>query len=557
MKNVSRFARGVSLLSIVFSAACSHSGVVTSPASAASAISGNPVVPSGDWPGYNRTLAGDRFSPLTEIDRTNVAQLKQICSYSLPEVTSLQTGPLVIGGTMYFTTDTISYAIDGSTCVERWRKVRHSPTPSSLGVNRGFAYMNGRLFRGTSDAHVIALDAADGHTLWDVPLDIAGPGVTVPMAPIAWNGMVFVGNAGGDIVGVTGHVYALDASEGHTIWRFDVVPAGGPARATWDVAPNHPLSGGAFWTSFTLDEPNGLLYVPAGNPAPDFDLAIRRGGNLYSNSVIALDARTGKLVAYNQIVKNDAHDWDVDSPPALFTTRSGRSFVASSNKDGQLSVLARDGLATARGSAANPGSALPLQWQMPTTTRSNVDVPLSRDRKTHFCPGIQGGTEWNGAAFNPQLNTLYAGAVDWCGSVQLAKDSTGPAPAPGQYWFGSETPLPEILDPPAQAKGWLTAFDADNGSVRWKFAAPKPILAAVTPTAGGLVFAADMGGTLYAFDAATGQPIWQLATGQSAGGGIVTYTAGGRQLIGVASGMKSPTWPGGAESSHILVFGLR
>src|SRR5215212_8552905 len=147
------------------------------------------AVPAGDWPTFNRTLAGDRFSPLAEIDRSNVGRLGVVCRYALPEVTALQTGPVVVGGVMYFTTDTISYAIDASTCAERWKAVRHSPTPNRLAVNRGAAYMNGRLFRGTSDAHVIALDAADGHTVWDVMLDVAGRGVTVPMAPTAWNGM--------------------------------------------------------------------------------------------------------------------------------------------------------------------------------------------------------------------------------------------------------------------------------------------------------------------------------------------------------------------------------
>ena len=113
------------------------------------------------------------------------------------------------------------------------------------------------------------------------------------------------------------------------------------------------------------------------------------------------------------------------------------------------------------------------------------------------------------------------------------------------------------MDPPANAKGWLTAFDAENGAVRWKFAAPRPILAGVTPTAGGVVFAADLGGTLYAFDAANGAVLWQTATGQSMGGGIVSYLAGGRQLIGVAAGMKSPIWPGGSSASQIVVYGLR
>jgi len=120
---------------------------------------------AGDWPSYNRTLAGDRFSPLSDINRSNVAQLKSVCVYTLPEVTSLQTGTIVVGGTMFFTTDTISYAIDAASCVEKWKQVRHSASPSRLAVHRGFAWMNGRLFRGTSDAHALAMDAADGHVI--------------------------------------------------------------------------------------------------------------------------------------------------------------------------------------------------------------------------------------------------------------------------------------------------------------------------------------------------------------------------------------------------------
>ena len=127
----------------------------------------------------------------------------------------------------------------------------------------------------------------------------------------------------------------------------------------------------------------------------------------------------------------------------------------------------------------------------------------------------------------------------------------------GDKILGAETPMTQMMPAPDQARGWLTSFDAENGSVRWKYQAQHPILAAVTPTAGGLVFAADMGGNLFALDASTGRVLWQTNSGQSTGGGIVTYVAGGRQLVGVASGMKSPVWPGGASQSRILVLGLR
>ena len=307
--------RGAVMTSAIILSACTSPPIVQPPAVP---VAVNP----GDWPAYNRTLSGDRFSPLAEINAANVAQLRTICAYTLPEVTSLQTGPIVVNGTMFFTTDTISFAIDASNCVEKWRSVRHSETPSYLGVNRGFAYMDGKLFRGTSDVHAIALDAADGHVVWDRVLDVKGPGVSVPMAPIAANGLVYIGNAGGDIATVTGHVYALAAGDGHVVWKFDAVPSS--ARSTW-LNPRLPISGAAYWTSFTLDVPNAILYVPTGNPAPDFDVELRKGDNLYANSVIALSSRSGRMLAWNQLVKRDAHDWDVDSPPALVTTRSGRA----------------------------------------------------------------------------------------------------------------------------------------------------------------------------------------------------------------------------------------
>ena len=519
----------------------------------AAALTGAPSSTT-DWPAYNRTLAGDRFSPLAAINRTNVARLRQICTFTLPEVTSLQTGPLVVNGTMYFTTDTISYAIDAATCARKWVRVRHSASPSALAVNRGFAYLDGRLFRGTSDAHVLAMDAADGRVLWDHVIDERAPGVTIPMAPIAANGLVFVGNAGGDQVGVTGHVYALDARDGHVAWKFDVVPDSGPARATW-TNPKLPVSGGAFWTSFTLDSVRGILYVPAGNPAPDFDVERRTGDNLYTNSVIAIDAATGRMLGWNQLVKRDAHDWDVDAPPILVATRGGRSLVASANKNGLLSVLDRSAVAKPAAPAGAPAE-LPLVWEKPVTTRLNVDAPLSRDSAVRFCPGIVGGVEWNGPAWHPGLNLLYVGAVDWC--VRLKVEPTdAPVPELGKTWLAAATPQAEMFDPASEARGWITAFDADSGTVRWRHQTPKPILAAVMPTAGGILFAGDLGGTLYALDAETGQVLWQAATGQSTGGGIITYLAGGRQLVGVASGMKSPVWPGAADRSRILVFGVR
>jgi PQQ-dependent dehydrogenase (methanol/ethanol family) len=513
-----------------------------------------PAAHAADWPAYNRTLAGDRYSPLAEITTANVGQLELRCEYTLPEVVSFQTGPLVIDGTMYFTSFEGSYAIDAATCKEKWSHHDKNPGPAGLAVNRGFAYLDGRLFRGTADSHVIALDAADGHELWNHALDVEGPGISIPMAPIAADGRVYVGNAGGDTVGVTGHVFALDARDGHVIWRFDVVPAEGRARRTW-TNPRLPISGGAFWSSFTLDEAKGILYVPAGNPAPDFDTLDRTGEGLYADSVIAIDASTGRLLGYNQLVKHDSHDWDVDSAPTLATTRAGRRIIASANKDGLLSILDRSGIDRSTAPTGDEAPVIPLLSQTPTTTRENADTPLSRDHAVHFCPGMGGGTEWNGAAYSPRTNSLFVGAVDLCARVQIVHELK--VPSTGQVWFGSSGSMAQMIDPNSTARGWLTAFDAENGRVRWKFKAPHPIVAGVTPTRGNLVFAADLGGDVFAFDQRNGHVLWHTTTGQSIGGGLVVYRAGGRELLGVASGMKSFAWPGSTNTSRILVYGLR
>ena len=546
------------LLSLVFCslAACGgdsspDSGNSVSAGAGTSTI-GQPATAAADWPAYNRTLAGDRFSPLDEIDRGNVADLVPVCSYSLPRVTGLQTGPIVISGTMYFTTEDHSFAIDAATCEEKWSVEHTLERRSPLAVHRGFAYSDGRLFRGLNDGHILALDPEDGSTIWESRIDIDLPGVSMPMAAIAGNGLVFIGHAGGDQTGVTGHAFAFDAEDGSMVWRFEVVPDDESVLATWPNRDRYPITGGAFWTSFALDAERNVLYMPAGNPAPDFDVEARGGDNLYTNSLLAIDAATGNLLGYNQIVKGDNHDWDVNSPPVVATTRTGRPIIASANKDGLLSVLDRTQLASDSPASSDLSARLPIVFQAPTTTRENVDVPLSRTEPVRFCPGALGGSEWNGAAFHPGLNLLYTGTVDWCSTVQLQAEPE--VPGPGVIWFGSAPG--DMQDPRENAKGWLRAFDADSGSVRWQYEASTPVLAGVTPTAGGLVFSADLEGQLRAFDADNGAILWEYDLGQATGGGIISYSTGGQQRIAVATGMNSPIWITTAEDSRIEVFGL-
>ncbi len=509
----------------------------------------------GDWLTYNRTYNSERYSPLKQITTANVKQLHLLHTFNLgKDVSSMQTGPVVINGVMYFTTDTVTYAIDASTGALKWKQVRPVEKPGGYGANHGVAYLDGKLFRGASDAHVFALNAADGKILWDVPLDIAGPGVVIPMAPLAWNGMLFIGNAGGDNAGISGHIYAMDVNDGHVIWKYNTVPESGPARETWPAAAKGiPISGGAFWTSISLDTQNGVLYVPAGNPAPDFDTEIRENGEeLYSNCVIALDTKTGRMLGYIQLVKNDNHDWDVDSGPALITTKDGKQIIASANKNGLLSVIDRSAITNQSG-VADSASSLKLLYAVPTTTRENTDVPLSREKFVRFKPGTLGGSEWNGAAYSPPLDLIYTGTDDWATSVKLFPlDSAKMMPPTGDNLFGGTMKF----DPPENAKGWVTAFNAKDGSVKWKYQSPAPIVAGVTPTAGGLLFTADQNGDVYGFDASNGKILWKSNTGVPNGGGVITYSVNGKQYLAVAAGMKAVLWPKQSKESKIVIYGL-
>ncbi len=518
------------------------------------AVTGSAQSQAGDWPTYSGELTATRFSPLTEVTKANAAKLRRVCTYETGETTAFQTGPIEVQGVLYFTTYNTTFALDASTCALKWKHSRPGPA-GGLGVNRGLAYADGKLFRGTGDARVFALDAATGKPGWDVSIGDHEKGESVAMAPIAWNGMVFAGNAGGDNFAVTGRIYGLSAADGHKIWQFDVVPTSGPARDTWkNVTAQNPPTGGATWTTYSLDPQTGVLWVCTGNVAPDFLFALHPGDNLYTTSVLALDAKTGKLLGYVQPVKQDFHDWDMTAAPALIRTRGGRLLAAAAGKDGILYGIDRANI-SASGKA--PEAPLKIVFSTPVTTRLNVTTPLSTTAVTRFCPGVSGGTEWNGPGFSPASNLLFVNATDWCTSVKVAAAATAKGKA-GAAWSGSGEPEHPFgsNDPQEKWGGWLTAVDADSGRVRWKYKSPTPLVAAVTPTAGGLVFTGDLNGDVLALDGDNGNVIWRDATSAAIGGGVISYQAGGHQRIAVAAGMTSRVWPVKPAAARIVIYGL-
>jgi alcohol dehydrogenase (cytochrome c) len=499
---------------------------------------------AADWLTYNRTLEGHRGSPLADIDTGNVAGLHPVCTFPLGERASFQSGPVVVGGTMYVTTVERTWAIDAATCALRWRhEYRYHPRPDfDIKVNRGVAYLSGRIYRGANDGRVYALDAYTGEELWSAVVGDVDKGETFPAAPIAWNGLVFIGNAGGDNFGVTGRMMALDAGSGGIVWSTELVADAGNAARTWPPATEQiPRGGGATWTSYALDTLTGGLFVATGNAAPDFLREARPGSNLHTYSVVELDARLGTIRRARQLLREDVHDWDLASAPSLVTTAGGRRMIFQAGKDGHVYALDRESGA--------------IVWRTAVTHRENVDAPLTAEG-TRFCPGVNGGVEWNGPAYSREAGAVFVNGIDWCTTVKIEPLSELEGKE-GLPWTGSSELRHPFGVPDSVRSGWVTALDAETGAIRWRFRSPTPMVAGVTPTAGGLVFTGDLHGDVLALDAATGAVRWRWSTSLPIGGGVITYRAGGRQYVAVAAGMHAPvTWQLESPPAELMVFAV-
>jgi len=315
-----------------------------------------------------------------------------------------------------------------------------------------------------------------------------------------------------------------------------------PPPSSWENDPQFPISGGGTWTSYSLDPKSGLIYIPGGNPSPDFVKDFRKGPNLYTGSVVVLDARTGEYRRHFQLVERDFHDWDVSGAPALFSNGNGDAVMAVAPKDGHLYVI---DLKTGK-----------RRFRMPMTTIANVDVPLTQEG-VRFCPGSQGGAEWNGPAYNPQNKTIVVGEVDWCSSVRTDSKQVLQSVSLGQPWSGSSRDGFGIQDDVSKWAGWVSATDAASGTRKWQFKAPYPILGGVTPTAGRLVFVGDMGGSLYALDADSGAELWSSKLGGAIAGGVISYDTGAGQRVAVAVGMTSPIWPTAKVTAKVVILGRK
>jgi glucose dehydrogenase len=340
---------------------------------------------STNWLMYNGDYSSQRYAALDAINKDNVASLHKVCSFELGTAGTLQSGPVVSGGTVYVTTQRDTVALDASTCRLQWRSTYKPSETEVWNTNRGVAIADGKLYRGTQDAHLIALDATTGKQLWNIKAGDPKTGLFLSASPIVWNGLVYIGTAGADW-GQKARMMAFSTTDGHRVWNFDLIPTGGEAGAqTWGKASTASTGGGSTWTSYSLDTKAGLIYVPVGNPAPDFSGDYRPGANLYTDSLVVLDAKTGALKWYYQLIPHDVHDYDLAAPPALVDTPAGKELAVIAGKDCTLRALDR---ATGK-----------LVYQSAVCQRSNTNVPPTPNG-TRVCPGWIGGVEWNGPAYD-------------------------------------------------------------------------------------------------------------------------------------------------------------
>jgi alcohol dehydrogenase (cytochrome c) len=490
-----------------------------------------------NWLYASKDYAGQRFVELAQITPKNAGQLRAACIYRSNNAGATQTNPLVYKGVMYLTIDKATVAIDATTCRERWTYNWEQKGAILSPANRGAALKDGRLVRGTADGYLIALDMARGTLLWSQKIADAKNSQYLSMPPLIYDDLVIYGPAGADW-GAKNWIGAFKLATGEQVWRFNLIPdAGEPGADSWTDPKAREHGGGSLWTPLSLDAKQGVLYVPVGNPAPDFYPDVRPGTNLYTNSAVALDIKTGKLLWYKQFGPNDANDRDLSQVSPLFSaTVKGkpRNLLTVSGKDGLLRMVDRD--------------SHDVLYELPITTRTDFDkVPVVGG--VHGCPGLLGGMEWNGPAYNPATRTLYVATVDWCGTFTKT-DKPPEFTENAHYYGGAVTP-----DPREQARGWLQAIDATTGKLRWKRQWPTPLVAGVTATSGGMLFTGDLNSDFLAIDASNGKTLYQFNTGGSIGGGVISYEIGGKQYVATTSGVVSGFF-GGSGTSAIIVFAL-
>jgi PQQ-dependent dehydrogenase (methanol/ethanol family) len=504
----------------------------------------------GSWPAYDGSLSGNRFSPLNQIDTRSVERLAPKWIFPLPGAPrALEVTPVVVDGVMYVTCVNEAYALDARNGREIWHYSRPR-TPglagdAASGINRGVAVLGDRVFMVSDNAHLFALHRFTGQLLWEVEMADSHRNYGSTSAPLAVNDLVVAGVSGGD-EGVRGFLDAYKASTGERVWRFWTIPgAGEPGSETWSGrALEHGC--GSTWLTGTYDPEARLLYWPTGNPCPDYNGDERKGDNLYTASVVALDPATGKLKWHYQFTPHDLHDWDATETPVLVDARfrgTPRKLLLQGNRNGFFYVLDR---LTGQFLLAEP-FVRKITWASGIGPDGRPQLLPGNEPTVEgqlVCPAVAGAANWPSSAYNPSTGLFYMFAEESC-NIYSKNDEWWEA---GKSFYGGGTRRAPGGSGPSGPDGkFLKAIDIQTGKTAWEIPdIGGGILASgIMATAGGLIFYGDGNGAFVAADAANGKLLWHFNTGQSWKAGPMTYTVDGNQYIGVAAG------------STILAFGLR
>jgi alcohol dehydrogenase (cytochrome c) len=502
------------------------------------------VTSQTDWPGYNGDPGGNRYTKLAQITKANIGQLSARWMFTLPNTARLQVTPAVVGGIMYVSAANECYALDAGSGREIWHyrraRTRGMPGDAAGGTNRGVATAGRRVFMVTDNAHLIALDRFNGELVWETEMADWHLNYFATSAPLAVGNLVVAGTGGGEH-GARGFVAAFDQSTGKEAWRFWTVPLPGePAADTWG-GKGIAHGGAPAWFTGTYDAELDTLYWPTGNPSAEYYGDDRAGDNLYSDCILALDAKTGKLKWHYQGTPHDLWDWDATETPVVLNAAwqgAPRKLLLHANRNGFFYMFDRtDGkLLLAKPFVRN------LTWASgvgpdgrPIKNPNQEPSPAG----TKVCPSQDGATNWFSPSFNPATGLYYVQTFEKC-SVYTKADPG--AWTPGKEYLGGSQKRPEGEKP----ERILKAIDIQSGKISWQLPQPGPAESwgGTLTTATGLVIFGAEGGALMAADASSGKPLWSFNTNQLWKASPMTYEFDGKQFIAIAAG------------SSIIAFGI-
>jgi alcohol dehydrogenase (cytochrome c) len=490
---------------------------------------------------YGMSYSQQRFSPLTQINRDTVKRLVPAWSYSMNNNTGEESQPLVYNGVIYVTSHAKTVAVDALTGKEIWNTAIEYPPDTTRVVccgivNRGAAIYEGKIFRTTLDARVIALDMKTGKQIWSTKSGDAKDGIAMTGAPLIANGVLITGMAGAEY-GSRGYVEGYDPNDGKRLWRFYTVPRPGePGAKTWpDDAAN--ASGGSSWTTGTYDPELDLVFWGIGNPAP-WNALLRKGDDLYTNTIVALRPKTGALVWHYQMSPNDPFDHDnITSIIQAELTIEGKptKVLLQAARNGFYYVLERK---TGQLIAANPyikvtwADGIDKETGRPVWTETTKKA-IAYTEEIQTWPHITGGTNWFPNSFDPRTNTAYVNTADWGMNYKPDPIDEIKDLKPGDSHRGVK--ITPIFNQDG-SRGHLRAIDPMTGKSKWSIPFKSPNWAGTLVTAGGLVFTGTLTGEFIAVDSDAGKIVWQFQTPSGIIGQPVTWERDGKQYVTVTSG---------------------